>query len=183
VPVWNDGLIQFNGEIITNCSTSELLKKGLLYIPQKNNLFEELTVKENLEMAGLTLGKKKFKSNFDNVLAQFELLTPQLNRVPMSMSGGERQMLTLSMVALHEPKMILFDEPFTGLSPSNINFLISQLKRLTETSKLILVIVEHRITEALKIVNKIIGMKLGRIELVEDHNAEFDVALLHNLFI
>ena len=54
LPQWNNGQIIFNGENITGKPTAALLKKGLLYIPQKKNLFEDLTVKENLEMAGLT---------------------------------------------------------------------------------------------------------------------------------
>jgi len=57
LPQWEDGKVTFDGEDITGNPTASLLKKGLLYIPQKNNLFEDLTVKENLEMAGLTLDK------------------------------------------------------------------------------------------------------------------------------
>jgi branched-chain amino acid transport system ATP-binding protein len=122
LPQWDNGRVVFDGENITGKPTAALLKKGLLYIPQKNNLFEELTVKENLEMAGLTLDKKVLWRGIEEALSVFKTLEPNLKRTPMTLSGGERQLLTLAMATLHQPKMILVDEPFTGLSPQNIDF-------------------------------------------------------------
>ncbi|HWQ89012.1 MAG TPA: ATP-binding cassette domain-containing protein, partial [Desulfitobacteriaceae bacterium] len=113
LPQWESGQILLDGENITGKPTAVLLKKGLLYIPQKNNLFEELTVKENLEMAGLTLNKKLLKQRIEDVLSVFRTLEPNLKRTPMTLSGGERQLLMLAMTTLHQPKMILVDEPFT----------------------------------------------------------------------
>ena len=163
LPQWDNGQIWFDGENITGKPTAALLKKGLLYIPQKNNLFEELTVKENLEMAGLTLDKKVLRRGIVEALSIFKTLEPNLKQTPMTLSGGERQLLTLAMATLHQPKMILIDEPFTGLSPQNIDFIAENLKRLNETLGITLVIVEHRVKECLEIANSVIGMKLGDV--------------------
>ena len=75
LPQWNNGQIIFDGENITGKPTAVLLKKGLLYIPQKNNLFEDLTVKENLEMAGLTLDKRTLQPRIENALSIFTART------------------------------------------------------------------------------------------------------------
>ena len=130
LPQWDNGRVVFDGEDITGKPTAELLKMGLLYIPQKNNLFEDLTVQENLEMAGLTLDKRLLKERVDSVLSLFTALSKNFDRVPMKLSGGERQLLTIAMSILHKPEMILFDEPFTGLSPQNIGIVSENIELL-----------------------------------------------------
>jgi len=183
LPIWNEGQIYFEDENITGKSSSTLLKKGLLYIPQKNNLFEDLTVKENLEMAGLTLNKKVLKERIEYVLSVFPTLKEFLNRAPMKMSGGERQLLTLAMAMLHKPKMILLDEPLTGLSSHNIDFVIENLLVLKEKKDITLVVVEHRVKECLKVANRIFGLKLGKMFCEEKMNDKFEIIDLTELFV
>jgi branched-chain amino acid transport system ATP-binding protein len=183
LPQWDNGQIWFDGENITGKPTAALLKKGLLYIPQKNNLFEELTVKENLEMAGLTLDKKLLRKGIEEALSVFKTLEPNLKRTPMTLSGGERQLLTLAMATLHQPKMILIDEPFTGLSPQNIEFIAKNLMMLNEKYGISLLIVEHRVKECLGIANRVIGLKLGCLVKVFDLKVNFYINELNVLFV
>ena len=196
LPLWNNhiigsetqqslvkGKVIFNGETITGQPTSALLKKGLLYIPQKNNLFEDLSVKENLEMAGLTLDSKVLEHRIENTLSIFTSLLPLLKRLPMKLSGGERQLLTLAMATLHQPELILFDEPFTGLSPKNITFIAENLKNLNEKREITFLIVEHRIKECSSIANSIIGLKLGRVFSESKVNSNFNIAELNSVFV
>ena len=89
LPMWDNGGISFAGENILHKPTAALLKKGLLYIPQKNNLFEDLTVKENLEMAGLTLERRTLLQRMENTLSIFTDIIPNLHRTPLKLSGGE----------------------------------------------------------------------------------------------
>jgi len=183
LPQWNNGQIFFCGENITGKPTAALLKKGLLYIPQKNNLFEDLTVKENLEMAGLTLDQRILQQRIENALSIFTALVPHLHRAPMKLSGGERQLLTLAMATLHQPKMILLDEPFTGLSPQNIAFIIENLRLLNQKNGITLVIVEHRVKECLRIANRVISLKLGRIFSEVEVDRNFDIKELNSVFV
>ncbi len=183
LPQWNNGEIIFDGEKITGKPTAALLKKGLLYIPQKNNLFEDLTVKENLEMAGLTLAQRILQQRIENALSIFTALVPHLHRTPMKLSGGERQLLTLAMATLHQPKMILIDEPFTGLSPQNIAFMIENLKVLNYDIGITLLIVEHRVKECLKIAAEIVGLKLGRVFSKVEMSENFNINELNSLFV
>ena len=194
LPLWNiaqenssdDGEsgIYFNGENITNLPASRLLQKGLLYIPQQNNLFADLTVKENLEMAGLTLANRRvLQQRIENALNIFPALVPHLKRTPMKLSGGERNLLTLAMATLHQPKMILIDEPFNGLSPQNIGFVRGNLKTLNEKEDITFLIVEHRIKESYIIARKIISLKLGKVYGIEDVNSEFDIEKFQVVFV
>jgi ABC-type branched-subunit amino acid transport system ATPase component len=182
MPRWANGQIYFDEENITGKPTADLLKNGLLYIPQKSNLFEDLTVKENLEMAGLILNRKLLNQRIEHALSVFTILEPNLHRTPMKLSGGERQLLTLAMATIHQPKMILVDEPFSGLSIQNIIFIADKLKELNEVSGLTLMIVEHRIMESLRISNKVIGLKLGNVIVETEVNKKFDINELHILF-
>lgn len=183
LPQWNNGQIIFDGENITGKPTAALLKKGLLYIPQKNNLFEDLTVKENLEMAGLTLDQQTLQQRIENALLIFTALVPHLHRTPMKLSGGERQILTLAMATLHQPKMILVDEPFTGLSPQNITFVAATLKELNHKNEITLLVVEHRVKECVRIANRVIGLKLGKIFSETVVNSNFEVNQLNSVFV
>ena len=101
----------------------------------------------------------------------------------MKLSGGERQLLILAMATLHQPKMILFDEPFTGLSPQNIKFISHNLKMVNQEKGTTMVIVEHHVKESTKIAGKIIGLKLGRFFTEIAINGDFDIAMLHSLFV
>ncbi|HKR04349.1 MAG TPA: ATP-binding cassette domain-containing protein [Bacteroidia bacterium] len=183
LPKWGNGQILFDGENITGNPTAALLKKGLLYIPQKNNLYEDLTVKENLEMAGLTLKPKLLQQRIENVLSIFTTLVPYLLRTPMKLSGGERQLLTLAMATLHQPKMIMVDEPFTGLSPQNITFVADNLRGLNQKAGITFLIVEHRIKESSRIANRVIGLKLGKVFSEAEVNANFDITELNSVFV
>lgn len=183
LPQWNKGQIIFDGENITGKPTAALLKKGLLYIPQKNNLFEDLTVKENLEMAGLTIDQLPLQKRIENALSIFTALVPHLQRTPMKLSGGERQLLTLAMTILHQPKMILIDEPFTGLSPQNINLVSENLKELNHKNGITLLIVEHRVKESSRIANRVIGLKLGKVVTDSIVNENFDIKELNPVFL
>ena len=183
LPQWNNGQIIFDRENITCKPTAALLKIGLLYIPQKNNLFEDLTVKENLEMAGLTLGQRTLQQRTENALSIFTVLVPHLHRTPLKLSGGERQLLTLAMATLHQPKMILIDEPFTGLSPQNITFVIENLRVLNAKNRITLMIIEHHVKECSPIANRVIGLKLGRVLSESTVNENFDIKVLNSVFV
>lgn len=178
------GSIRFDGEDIGGLPASKLLKKGLLYIPQQNNLFADLTVKENLEMAGLTIiSRRLLRERIENALTIFPTLIPHLKRIPMKLSGGERRLLTLAMTILHQPKMILIDEPFNGLSPHNIAFVRENLQILNEKEGISFLIVEHRIKESYILARKIISLKLGKVYRIEDVKLDFDARELQEVFV
>ncbi len=156
------GEIIFNDEDITKLTTQQLIKKGIVYIPQKDELFEDLTVLENLELSILHINNKKTsEERIETVLEQIPTLKQKLKQDVNNLSGGERKLLSLAMALLNKPKVLLFDEPLSGLSNENIKSLIVYLKEIKEQGTT-LVLVEHRIKELLPLADRIIGLKLGQ---------------------
>ena len=101
----------------------------------------------------------------------------------MKLSGGEKTLLTLAMATLHQPKMILVDEPLTGLSPQNITFEAENLRELNQKSGITLLVVEHRVKECSTIANRIISLKFGKIFSESEVKENFDISQLNSVFV
>lgn len=175
--------IIFNGIDITTSHPNHLLSLGLMYLPQKDYFFENLTIQENLEVSGITLGNQLFKERYLQVLDKFPVLRGMLTRLPTKMSGGERQMLGLAMSLLHEPKLIMLDEPLAGLSPRAIEQTVSNLKNLNEERGVTFLIVEHNLKHILPFASKIIGLKLGKVTGIYKSSSEFESCMLNEIFL
>lgn len=159
LPCWT-GEIFFEGEKINGLKPFDLIKRGIVYIPQKNNYFENLTVQENLEVSGSIYSKidlkEKIESGFDN----FSKLAKLKKRTPFSLSGGERQLLAFGMALVHKPKLILFDEPMAGLDKVNTKIIMDEIFQLNKKQNIGFLIVEHqkKINS-----NKILKLNLGKL--------------------
>lgn len=178
------GKVFFDGADITRTKTSELIKKGLVYIPQKDNVFDNLSVKDNLEVAGLPLNNKKlYDERYEEVLMLFPILRALLKRMPIKLSGGERQLLALAMASLHKPKMILADEPFAGLSHRNIEIVKLQIITINKQLNTTFLVVEHKVKESYGITNRIIGLKLGQLNKIFTTNYDLKHNDLNSIFV
>lgn len=157
------GCINFDNEDITNIKPYQLIKKGLVYVPQKHNTFEQMTVTENLEVVAANLGSKaQVTARVDAVFGQLPQLQILRKRMPFYLSGGERQQLALGMALMQRPKMILLDEPGAGLSPDAWQKNLGTIKTLNEKGMTFL-IVEHRVKELSASANRVFEMRMGEI--------------------
>ncbi len=161
---WNkEAKILFNSGDITNNKPAQLIKKGIVYIPQQNELFEDLTVIENIEIAGMqTIEKKELKNRLEKVLEELPTLKKLTKQECSRLSGGERKQVSMAMALINNPKLIIFDEPLAGVSPRNLNDIILQVIKLKENGISIL-LVEHRVKNVFDIADKVIGLKLGNV--------------------
>ncbi len=161
---WNkDAKIWFKNEEISNFKPYQLLKKGMVYIPQKNELFDDLSVKENLEISGMqTFCKKELLNRISNVLQHIPILVELSNQKCSRLSGGERKLVSLAMALINKPEIILYDEPLAGISPKNLKEFVKSLKRI-KNMQVSLLLVEHRTKNLLHLADKIIQLKLGRL--------------------
>lgn len=162
-PINSQAKIIFNAEDITIYKPAQLIRKGMVYIPQQNELFEDLTVIENIEIASMqTIDKKELKSRLDEVLEQLPQLKDLIKRECSRLSGGERKQVSLAMALITKPSLIVFDEPLAGVSPNNFSDFVSQINKLKNLGISVL-LVEHRVKSVFYIADKVIGIKNGRI--------------------
>lgn len=184
LPLFNEGKVVFEGENIVGAQTSDLLRKGLLYIPQKNFCFDTLSVQENLEISGLSLdSQSRYQERFEYAINLFPMLRAQLKRSPMKLSGGERRLLSLAMASLYRPKMIMVDEPLAGLSQQNIELVRSHIQYLNDTEGIAFLIVEHRISELFGSAYQLIGLKRGAVCICQQVLDEIDPGLLNEILV
>ena len=145
------GRISLGPDDVTGHPPEDLARRGVGYVPQVNDIFEPLTVHENLEMGGYLLRPSDLKGRVEEVGAVFPQLLPMLKRRADKLSGGERKMLAIARVLMLDPKVLILDEPTANLSPKLADALLHEhVTRLANLGKAVL-LVEQRARAALQI--------------------------------
>jgi len=173
------GRVRLDGEDITGANAKDLLvKHGVAFVPQGRNLFGQLTVWENLELGGITLGMKTTHERIPEVLERFPRVKERLNSAASMLSGGEQKQLEVGRALLLRPKVILIDEPSIGLSPKVVADVFKLLRQLADQGTTVLM-VEQNVKSALKMADEAIALESGRLvlhkaasELLADPNIE-----------
>jgi branched-chain amino acid transport system ATP-binding protein len=158
------GHVYLNGEEITGSSQKDLLAKGIAFVPQGRNLFGQLTVYENLELGGITIGMKATHERIPEVLEFFPRVKERMNSAASSLSGGEQKQLEIGRALLLRPKVLLIDEPSIGLSPIVVQDVFKLLRKLVDQGTTILM-VEQNVKSALKYSDEAIALESGRLVL------------------
>ena len=160
------GRIIFKNKNITKMPTHELIELGISYVPQGRQVFNSLTVKENLEMgAFLTKEKELIESRMNEVLEMhFPDLGKKLNDYAFALSGGQQQMLAIGRALMQDPQLLLLDEPSLGLAPKVMKELFKKIVEIKEEGVAIM-IVEQNARQATKIADRIFVLEDGKIAL------------------
>ena len=153
------GSVSFAGAPIHAGQAHLNARRGMGFVPQGHNVFRELTVERNLRVAGLLHGERFL----EEALGLFPVLGERRAQLAGSLSGGQQQMLALGMALMTQPKMLLLDEPTTGLAPVIVQNMLKTLKDINERLGTAIVIVEQNIPATLGIVERAVVLKSGRI--------------------
>ncbi len=147
-----DGSVALNGEDVTKSKTTELVRKGVGFVPQTNNVFQTLSIEENLQM-GLFLNPKRFASRVAEIWDLFPMLADRRKQLAGSLSGGERQSVAMARALMTEPSVLLLDEPSAGLSPVRQDETFIRTRQINQTGVTI-VMVEQNARRCLQICDR-----------------------------
>jgi len=148
------GSITFFGESIVGLRPHEIVKKGIAHCPERQKLFPEMTVMENIELgAYLRRDRNQISRDLSRVLSMFPVLEERKNQEARTLSGGEQQMLTLARALMSSPKLLMMDEPSLGLAPIMREKLTSAMREIRKSGITILM-VEQDIGLALSVIDR-----------------------------
>ncbi|TDT66971.1 amino acid/amide ABC transporter ATP-binding protein 2 (HAAT family) [Hypnocyclicus thermotrophus] len=172
----SSGKMFFEGEEITNLSTTEIVKRGLIQVPEGRRVFANLTVLENLELgAYLKTNKKEVEKDMEKVFNRFPRLYERKTQLAGTLSGGEQQMLAMGRALMASPKLLLLDEPSMGLAPLLIQEVFNIVQEINKEMGITILIVEQNANMALKISDRAYILETGNI--IKSGNAK---NLLHD---
>jgi len=154
------GSVVLRGEDITGLPAHALVAKGVGYVPQRSNVFQTLTVEENLKM-GLYLASDRWDERFPVVAELFPILADRRSQRAGFMSGGERQMLAMGRALMMDPSVLLLDEPSAGLSPANQDLIFDRIRRIADTGVSI-IMVEQNARRCLQICDRAYVLDQGQ---------------------
>ena len=154
------GRIRFLGQDVTGKRPDELVRLGLAYVPQERNVFSSLTVKENLEMGGVSLAGE-MDERLESVLELFPKLAERLGQMAGTLSGGEQKMLAVGRAMVTNPSLLMLDEPSAALSPKVMGQLFAEIEEINRMGVTILM-VEQNARKALAISDRGYILEMGR---------------------
>ncbi|SEU35721.1 ABC transporter ATP-binding protein [Stigmatella erecta] len=178
------GRILLEGQEVTHLAAPLRVAAGLGYVPQEFNVFRNLTVRENLDLASAVLhrGRRDGKAGLERVFELFPVLSRRLKSLAGNLSGGERQMLAFASALLARPRFLLLDEPSAGLSPKAAEEMFQTVARVHATGVGVLM-VEQNVAGALAITHDVMVLVGGAVRLAttaEDLKRQHD---LHQLYL
>ncbi|MEM0486561.1 MAG: ABC transporter ATP-binding protein [Sulfolobales archaeon] len=159
----HSGKVYFQDIDVTGLPPHKVSRLGLSYVPQMGNVFSNLTVEENLRVAGYMLDQKELLDRLELVFGMFPVLKNFKARRAGTLSGGERRMLAIGMGLMKKPKVMLLDEVTTDLAPIYVKKVLEKVVELRDELKISVILVEQYAIRALQIADKAYLLVSGTI--------------------
>ena len=160
----SSGSIRFDGNEISKMPPDEIVKLGIIHVPEGRMIFNRLTVSENLLMGAFQQSStNKKKEDFDRVLQLFPIISKRLGQLGGTLSGGEQQMLAIGRGLMSSPKLLMLDEPSLGIAPIVVEQIFNLIDEIKKTGVSILM-VEQNASKALKAADFGYVLELGNLE-------------------
>ena len=161
------GSVRFLGDRIDHLEPEDVVRRGIVHVPEGRKIFAGMTVRENLEVGGHAVGRSaaSIRDGIDEALSYFPRLKERIGSYGWSLSGGEQQMLAVGRGLMAQPKLLMLDEPSLGLAPLVTKSLFEIIKGINETGVSVL-LVEQNVALALRYGHHSYVMETG--EIVKD---------------
>lgn len=163
-----EGSITFKGDSIGGTQPSDLVKLGIGYVPQEENVFPKMSVRENLLMGGFTVDEETFEENVDELLELFPRLEERQSQKIRTMSGGEQKMVAVARALVTEPELILFDEPSAGLMPKYVDMIFEKIRQIQKARGISFLIIEQNVPKLLENTDRAYVIRDGGVRLAAE---------------
>jgi len=162
--VKNTGAIRLEGDDLDGKTTADIVRRGVGYAPERAHLFPFMTIEDNLLVGGFT-ARDDIARNLAHVHELFPVLRERATQETVSLSGGERQMVSVGRALMTSPSLLLVDEPTIGLSPKVCSEIAETLKRLNQEDGLTILIAEQNINFAMELASEVHVLETGRLRI------------------
>jgi branched-chain amino acid transport system ATP-binding protein len=163
--VIENGVIRFKNQDVHRLAPDELVRRGIVQVPEGRRVFPALTIDENLQMGGYTRTSAETRDRRDQVFALFPRLFERRDQIAGYMSGGEQQMLAIGRALMTGPVLLALDEPSLGLAPLIIDRIYEVIVKLRDAMKMTVLLVEQNAQRALDIADYAYILETGRVVL------------------
>ena len=160
-PAWA-GRVVFDGRDLSGAHYRDVLKAGLIQVPEGRKIFPNLSVLENLELGSFTRARERRAQNLERVFATFPRLKERIAQLAGTMSGGEQQMLAIGRGLMAEPRLLILDEPSLGLSPLLVEEMFTLIGQLNREGLAVL-LVEQNVGQSLEVAQRAYVLENGAV--------------------
>ena len=158
------GAVYLEGQNLASVPTAKIVRHGMALCPEGRRIFQQMTVRENLEMGGYTRPDKEIPASMDEMFQRFPRLKEREKQIAGTLSGGEQQMLAMARALMSKPKLLMLDEPSMGLAPILVEQIFEIIKELHGSGTTILLVVQNA-QMALSIADRAYVLETGRITM------------------
>ena len=158
------GQILLDGKSITGIPAHKMVTLGMALCPEGRRIFQQMTVRENLEMGGYSRNPSEISSSLENVFTRFPRLKEREKQIAGTLSGGEQQMLAMARALMSKPRLMMLDEPSMGLAPILVEQIFDIIRELHAGGTTIL-LVEQNAQMALSVANRAYVLETGNISM------------------
>ncbi|MFD2090744.1 ABC transporter ATP-binding protein [Blastococcus deserti] len=162
VPV-RRGQVRFSGDDITRSPTPQIVRKGVSLVPQQRGYFENLSVADNLAFGARTDGR----IGLDEIYELFPILRERRGQLVGTMSGGQRQMVAISIALMSSPRLLMLDEPSVGLQPNLVARVMEVATQVNTEFGITVILVEQNIEKVLQVARRVVVINQGLVQLDE----------------
>ncbi len=162
------GSIEFEGKSLLGLPAEKIVRAGIVQVPEGRQIFDELTVEENLIMGGYTQPQSVAKKNLEKVYDLFPRVAERKNNISGYLSGGEQQMVVVGRALMSDPKILMLDEPSLGLAPQIIDEIFNIVKKLRDDAGVAILLVEQNARLALEVADYGYIMENGRVVMDDE---------------